>query len=104
MSERKPVKVFKTGLSIGLQIAAWESNNGVSFTIQKRYKDKDTGEYKESKGFFASDLAALAQLAPAAIQFADDLYEQGKQSERKADTRRGEQPVKPSPNDDEIPF
>lgn len=80
MAEKKPLKTWKTGLSTGLQVAAWENQSGVSFTISKRYKDKDTGEWKESKSFYPSDLAALAHLAPAAIQFADLMWEQEKQN------------------------
>lgn len=100
MSEnRKPIAVFKTGLSSGLQIAAWGSSQGgnTSFTITKRYKDKGTGEWKESKSLFVSDLAALAHLAPAAIQFADDLYQKEK-------GERGSEPVSAPINQDEIPF
>ncbi len=80
MSERKPLKTFKTGLSTGVQIAAWENQKGVSFTISKRYKDKDSGEWIEAKSFYPSDLAALAHLAPAAIEFADLMWEQEKQN------------------------
>ncbi len=105
MSERRPTKVFKSGLSIGLQIAAWENDKGVSYTIQKRFKDKDSGEYKETKSLYAADLAALALLAPAAIQYADDLYESRRAGDNAADAKRGAAPVKMPPLDtDDIPF
>ena len=56
----------------GVKVSKWENeNNGrksVSFSIEKSYKDKDSGEYKESHTFFSDDLDALIQCLIAAKQ------------------------------------
>lgn len=53
----KPIANAKNG---GVGIAMWEGYNGnYSFTIDKRYKDKKTEEWKESKVFFKEDLIKL---------------------------------------------
>ena len=51
----------------GLSVAAWANDRGVSFTIQKRYKDKKTEEWKESKYLFPEDLKALHDLIGQAL-------------------------------------
>lgn len=51
----------------GIQIAAWKGDKGISYSIQKRFKDATSGEWKETKYFYPSDLATLAALAPIAI-------------------------------------
>ena len=76
----------------GIQIAAWKGDKGISYSIQKRFKDATSGEWKETKYFYPSDLATLAALAPIAIA---------------ASLKRGEAPAaqpvtKPAPKD--IPF
>lgn len=49
----RPIKKWRRR---GVEIALWEGN---SFTIRKTYKDKATGEYKESKSFFKEELGDL---------------------------------------------
>jgi hypothetical protein len=51
----------------GLSVAAWANDRGVSFTIQKRYKDKKTEEWKESKYLFPEDIKALHDLIGQAL-------------------------------------
>lgn len=51
----------------GLSVAAWANERGVSFTIQKRYKDKKTEEWKESKYLYPEDLKALHDLVGQAL-------------------------------------
>lgn len=43
----------------GVEVAVWGSADRASVTIRKSYKDKKTGEYKESKSFFSSELQDL---------------------------------------------
>ena len=62
---------LKTWRNKGLDIAAWATNNGgVSFTIRKSYKPKDSTEYKETKTLFPNDLAVLVDLAKQAMDWA----------------------------------
>ena len=66
----QPVKTFKDK---GLQIAIWETKNGgYSYSISKRFKDKVSGDWKDSKYFFKSDLEALAPLLELAIGYSAD--------------------------------
>lgn len=66
----QPVKTFKDK---GLQIAIWETKNGgYSFSISKRFKDKVSGDWKDSKYFFKSDLEALAPLIELAVGYSAD--------------------------------
>ena len=51
----------------GLSVAAWANDRGVTFTIQKRYKDKKTDEWKESKYLFPEDIKALHDLIGQAL-------------------------------------
>jgi hypothetical protein len=47
----------------GIDIAAWKNERGgYSFTWRKMYKDKKSGEFKETKYLFAEDLDALENL------------------------------------------
>lgn len=51
----------------GLELAAWEGNTGKRFSIQKRYKDKNSGEWKESKSIFKEELGALREMIDEAL-------------------------------------
>jgi len=51
----------------GLSVAAWANDRGVTFTIQKRYKDKKTDQWKESKYLFPEDVKALNDLIGQAL-------------------------------------
>lgn len=51
----------------GIEIAEWAGKNGSSYTITKRYKDKTSGEYKDSKSFFESELGILSALLNQAL-------------------------------------
>jgi len=96
---------LKTWRNKGLDIAAWPTNNGgVSFTIRKSYKPKDSTEYKETKTLFPNDLAILIDLAKQATDWAHSEFGEPVPF---VDTR----PVNPAVaalvkdlTDDEIPF
>lgn len=72
----KPSFVLKSQISYGLQIAAWISERGVSYKISKRYKDKETGGYKNSDFLNALDIAALTAHLPGIQQKVQELIEQ----------------------------
>lgn len=56
----KPMKAWRQGK---LDIAAWQNDSGqISFTFRKCYKDKTTGEYKETKYLWPSDISDLVKL------------------------------------------
>ena len=90
-----PIKKFKTGISYGVDVAVWEHSGNYTVSIQKRYKDKRTGEYKVSTSYFPQDLAAIQQLLPQAIAFID-AEKNKEQGERK--------PQQQELTDDDIPF
>lgn len=54
-----PVKTWKQK---GIELAVWEGKFGSQYTLKKTYKDKNTGEYKESKFFFQEEITALAEM------------------------------------------
>lgn len=66
-SMNKPVKDFKEK---GVSVAVWETRNGgYSISISKRYKDKVSGEWKESKYWFKEDLGNLIIMLQSALDF-----------------------------------
>lgn len=61
----------------GLDIAAWPtSNGGVSFTLRKTYKPKDSTEWKETKTFFPGDLIILGDLIRQATTWAHEEFQE----------------------------
>ena len=65
--ESKLVKQFRLGQ---ISISAFQTEDGIHFARpERRYKDKETGEYKNGETFFAGDLANLAALATSAINW-----------------------------------
>lgn len=70
----RPLQSFK---SKGIDIAAWPtSNGGVSFTIRKSFKAKDSTEWKETKTFFSGDLKALGELISQALTWAHEEFQE----------------------------
>ena len=54
----------------GIDVAVWPTKTGgVSATIQKRYKDKLTQEYKTTTVYFVEDLETLRDILSEAIMF-----------------------------------
>lgn len=53
----------------GISIAKWSGREPGSFyfSIQKTYKDKVSGEYKETKTYFENDLSTLKRLIQQAL-------------------------------------
>jgi hypothetical protein len=62
---------LKKWFNKGVDVAAWPTNNGgVSFTIRKTYKPKDSNDYKETKTLFPSDVTMLIDLLKQAQDWA----------------------------------
>lgn len=95
----KPAQSWNMG---GVQIAMWVNDKGASFTLQKRYKDQASGEWKESKYLYASDLAALAALIPSAV--GASLNVKRGQSAQVGVSEPVAQDVPSAIDDDDIPF
>lgn len=53
----------------GISIAKWAGREPGSFyfSLQKTYKDKTSGEYKETKTYFENDLSTLKKLIQQAL-------------------------------------
>jgi hypothetical protein len=72
-SMNKPVKDFKEK---GVSVAVWETRNGgYSISISKRYKDKVSNEWKESKYWFKEDLGNLIIMLQGALDFCSNAEE-----------------------------
>lgn len=63
----KPAMNFRSPISYAVSLAVWKNSKGYSYTMQKRWKNKDTDEYENSNYFFASDLAAMAHCIDQAL-------------------------------------
>ena len=60
----------------GLQVTMWPTNNGGhSFQIIKRYKDKKTEEWKDSKYFYKEDLEKLQALIKEALAYKPEVQQ-----------------------------
>jgi len=72
-SMNKPVQDFKHK---GLSVAVWPTKNGgYSYSIQKRYKDKQSGEWRETKSFFKEEAEALIDLLKQALAYGGNREE-----------------------------
>jgi len=66
----KPIHTIKDK---GLSVAIWKTRNGgYSFSISKRYKDKQTDQWKDSKYLFKDDIESLILQLQAALQYANE--------------------------------
>lgn len=93
-----PVKTIRNK---GLAIAIWEaSNGGYSFTLSKRYKCKQTDQWKDSKYLYKTDLEALGAMIEEAIGYASDRATH--EAEAIASPRIVHEPT--FLDEDEIPF
>ena len=100
----KPVKSFKEK---GVEVALWETKNGgFSYSIGKRYKDKQTGEWKESKYLYKDEVEMLVRLLAEAIKYSSDSAEHAHEGLGSGQGKPGKDAVyELSQNDlDDIPF
>ena len=66
----KPVQNFRDK---GLDVAVWENRNGgYSFTFRKTYKNKQSGEYVETKYIYKEEAEKLIELLQQAISYASN--------------------------------
>jgi len=79
-SMNKPVQDFKNK---GVSVAVWNTKNGgYSFSLQKRYRDKQSGEWKESKYYYKDELEALIELLKEAVTYATNRSEHESQGSK----------------------
>lgn len=64
----KPVAEWKSEVS-SLRLSAWKNDKGFSFSFNKRYKDKETGEWKDSKYLYDNDLRAAQEIIQQALDY-----------------------------------
>lgn len=70
----KPIKAVREK---GIDVAMWTTRNGgYAFTFRKTYKDKASGEYKETKNFFKEELEILRKLIDEAITWGSPTQQQ----------------------------
>lgn len=102
--ERKPLKTFRSSAAFAVSIAVWEGEKGCTFSIQKRIKDQQTGEYKDVKSYYASDLLALAHIAKQALAWADNYSAEHYVNGQRNGIAASQTATKEIPFDDDIPF
>lgn len=93
---------FNSIAAPGLTLWANIEQGKISFSVKKRYKNKDD-QWTDSKVLFAQDLTALACLIPVALHWAQQQRENkggdnGQQQEQEF------KPTNPPSDDDDIPF
>lgn len=97
----KPVQSFRDK---GLDVAVWENRNGgYSFTFRKTYKNKESGQYVETKYLYKDDAERLIELLKQAVSYASNRAEHD--VEHMASGGFNGQPKKSADIDmDDIPF
>ena len=72
-SMNKPVQNFRDK---GIDVAVWNAKNGgYSFTIRKTYKNKQSGEYVETKYLYKEECEKLIELLQEAVKYASNRAE-----------------------------
>ena len=98
----KPLVEFTSKIST-IKLAGWQGDRGISWQLNKRYKDKESGEWKESKYLSDWDLDAIASLAAQAKEFLSERRRAAKEGGVPAAAAAA--PAKPYKlEDDDIPF
>jgi len=64
MEKNRPLQSFNEK---GVDVAVWESSYGPTISIKKRFKDKKTGEWKDSKTYFPAEAAVIQKLLGQAL-------------------------------------
>lgn len=86
-----------------MKLTGWENERGMSWSFSKRYKDKESGEWKESKYLSDWDLDALVSLAAQAKEFLSERRRANRPEGNSAPAAPSLAP-KVKLEDDEIPF
>ena len=71
----RPAATFKQG---GVEVSVWKNGDMYNATIRNGYKDKESGEWKETSSFSPADLAVASQLTSQAFQEIVKLKQQGR--------------------------
>ena len=79
----------------GIQIAAWPNQYGYAFTVRKTFKDKKSGDWKESKSYYLSELKKMKKLIEEVVEWGE-LQGEGKAG--KPDTFRDIKRGAPEPD------
>lgn len=97
----KPVHNFRDK---GIDVAVWPTKNGgYSFTVRKTYKNKESGQYVETKYFYKEECEKLIELLQEAVKYASNRAEHD--VEHMASGGFNGQPKKSADVDmDDIPF
>lgn len=110
-------KSFQSLISRSLRV--WvnmpdKDKKGITFNISKRYKDKQSDEWKESKVLFPEDVAALMDVLPRALTWAGENVNASTAAVGNATTidipfgdqkeAPSEEDTKPATDDDNIPW
>ena len=107
----KPAVEFKSSIAGGLKLTGWQKERGLSWQLSKSYKDKESGDWKESKSLTDWDLDAIVSLVAQAKE-----HKAKQRLEEKYGSKEGASPVAPDPvglaavaakmdlADDDIPF
>jgi hypothetical protein len=101
----KPLTEFKSAIS-GVKLTGWEGDRGLSWNLSKRYKDKESGEWKESKYLTDWDLDAIASLVAQAKEFNAERRRATREAATGTDTPppSTREIMKYNVADDDIPF
>jgi hypothetical protein len=103
-SMNKPLQNFRDR---GIDVAVWPNKSGgYSFTFRKTYKNKQSGEYVETKYFYKEECERLIELLQEAVKYASGRAEHdvnhiasgGYNSEKKAAAKHEEIDM------DDLPF
>lgn len=95
-----PLKTFKHADRKSIQIAVWPNDHGMSCSIKKSYKDKASGEWKDSKYWFQEDIKALGELCHEATIW----FENGDGGQEKPAIEAIKESATAIFVDDDIPF
>ena len=77
----------------GIDVAVWKGERGPTITVRKTYKDKNSGEWKESKIMFPEEVPVLIALLSQVDRYC---------KEQKTKPALLAQPA--SNKDDDVPF
>jgi len=94
----RPVQSFRDK---GLDVSIWATKNGgYSFTFRKTYKNKQTGEYVETKYLYKEEAEKLIEMLQEAVKYASNRAEHDVEHAATGGSTASFAPV----NDDDIPF
>lgn len=103
----KPLAKFTGPSKKSIQISIWAtSNGGFSAKVEKRYKAKDSNEWKETKSFFPEELDELISACNDAKKWMHENKGESRGEKHQQQKQDGYQPQQVNLLDEEsdIPF